>query len=183
VSYSDSDWAGNPETRISMTGFIIYLLGVPICWRLEGQKGVTLSSGKAEYAAISEAVKETHFVYFILKEMGVDVKLLNVVRYNNVGAIFMTETQVQELEYVILIQGIILFVSMLKTDRLIFLLMMLICLRKIWERKRNKEINEKIDKGNSKLKISDLNELAFTGWILSINLRTSSSKLEFNMIK
>jgi hypothetical protein len=33
VSYSDSDWAGNTETRISVTGFIIYLLGAPICWR------------------------------------------------------------------------------------------------------------------------------------------------------
>jgi hypothetical protein len=36
VSYSDIDWAGNPETRISVTGFIIYLLGVPICWRSKG---------------------------------------------------------------------------------------------------------------------------------------------------
>jgi hypothetical protein len=34
MSYSDSDWAGNPETRISVTGFIIYLLGAPIYWRL-----------------------------------------------------------------------------------------------------------------------------------------------------
>jgi hypothetical protein len=33
VSYSDSDWAGNSETKISVTGFIIYLLGAPICWR------------------------------------------------------------------------------------------------------------------------------------------------------
>jgi hypothetical protein len=33
VSYSDIDWAGNPETRIRVTGFIIYLLGARICWR------------------------------------------------------------------------------------------------------------------------------------------------------
>jgi hypothetical protein len=46
VSYSGSDWAGNPETRISVTGFIIYLLGAPICWRSKGQKGVTLSSSE-----------------------------------------------------------------------------------------------------------------------------------------
>jgi hypothetical protein len=39
--------------RISVTGFITYLLGVPICWRSNGQKGVTLSSSKAEYVAIS----------------------------------------------------------------------------------------------------------------------------------
>jgi hypothetical protein len=48
LSYSNSDWAGNPENRISVTGFIIYLLGAPICWRSKGQKGVTLSSSEAE---------------------------------------------------------------------------------------------------------------------------------------
>jgi hypothetical protein len=31
-----TDWAGDAETRISVTGFIIYLSGVPICWRSKG---------------------------------------------------------------------------------------------------------------------------------------------------
>jgi hypothetical protein len=53
--YCDSDWAGDSETRISITGFIIY---VPICWRSKSQKRVTLSSSEAEYVAISDAVKE-----------------------------------------------------------------------------------------------------------------------------
>jgi hypothetical protein len=42
--YCDGDWAGDSETRISITGFIIYLLNVPICWRSKSQKSVTLSS-------------------------------------------------------------------------------------------------------------------------------------------
>jgi hypothetical protein len=91
VSYSDSDWAGNPETRISVTGFIIYLLVAPICWRSKGQKGETLSSSKSEYIAISEVVKDIRFIYFLLKGMGVDVKLPIVVRCDNVGAIFIAE--------------------------------------------------------------------------------------------
>jgi hypothetical protein len=91
VSYSDSDWAGNPENRISVTGFIIYLLGAPICSRSKGQRGITLSSSEAEYVAMSEAVKEIRFIYFLLKEMGVDVKLPIIVRCDNVGAIFMAE--------------------------------------------------------------------------------------------
>jgi hypothetical protein len=36
-----------------------------------------------------EAVKEIRFTYFVLKGMGVDVKLPIVVRCDNVGAIFM----------------------------------------------------------------------------------------------
>ena len=62
VVYSDSDWAGDTETRISITGFVVYLLGVPICWRSEGQKGATLSSSEAEYVALPEAAKEIKFV-------------------------------------------------------------------------------------------------------------------------
>jgi hypothetical protein len=88
VSYCVSDWAGNPENRIIVTCFIIYLLGATICWRSKGQKGVTLSSSEAEYVAMSEAVKKIRFIYFLLKGMGVDVKLPIVVRCDNVGAIF-----------------------------------------------------------------------------------------------
>jgi hypothetical protein len=36
--YCDSDWAGDPETRVRVTGFIIYLMNVPICWRSKSQK-------------------------------------------------------------------------------------------------------------------------------------------------
>jgi hypothetical protein len=38
VSCSDSIWAGNPETRISLTGLTTYLLDAPIFWRSKGQK-------------------------------------------------------------------------------------------------------------------------------------------------
>jgi hypothetical protein len=40
-----------------------------------------------------------------------------------------------------------------------------------------------IDEGKSKLKISNLNELAYTGLILSINVKTSSGIVIFNMMK
>jgi hypothetical protein len=74
-----------------VTGFIIYLLGAPICWRSQGQKGVTLSSSEAEYVAMSKAVKEIRFIDFFWKGMGVDVKLSIVVKCVNVGASFMAE--------------------------------------------------------------------------------------------
>jgi hypothetical protein len=67
------------------------LLGAPICWISKGQKGVTLSSSKAEYVSISEVAKEIRFIYFLLKGMGVDVKLPIFVRCDNVGVIFMAE--------------------------------------------------------------------------------------------
>jgi hypothetical protein len=87
--FCDSDWAGDPETRISVTGFVIYLLNVPISWCSKAQKGVTLT--EAEDVAISEAVKEIRFVYYLLNDIHVQVKIPIIVKTDNVGAIFMSE--------------------------------------------------------------------------------------------
>jgi hypothetical protein len=91
VVYTDSDWAGDKETRISVTGFIVFILGVPILWKSKGQRSVSLSSSEAEYFALSEAAKEIKFVTQILLTMGIPVRLPVVVRVDNVGAIFMSE--------------------------------------------------------------------------------------------
>jgi hypothetical protein len=91
VIYSDSDYATDPETRLSVSGFVLYLCGVPIVWRTKQQRSVTLSSSEAEYYALSEAVKEVRFIYQLLKEMGFDVELPITVRVDNIGAIFMAE--------------------------------------------------------------------------------------------
>ena len=52
---------------------------------------MTLSSSEAEYIAISEAVKEIRFIYYLLDSIGIKVELPIVVRCDNVGAIFMAE--------------------------------------------------------------------------------------------
>jgi hypothetical protein len=76
---------------VSVTGFIIYLLNIPICWRSKSQKGVTLSSTEAEYVAISEATKELIFIYYLLGDLHINVNLPIVVKTDNIGAIFMSE--------------------------------------------------------------------------------------------
>ena len=50
-------------------------MNVPVCWRSKAQKGVTLSSTEAEYVAMSEAVKEIKFIYFLLRDVGIEVEL------------------------------------------------------------------------------------------------------------
>jgi hypothetical protein len=50
--FCDSNWAGDPKTRVRVTGFIIYLLNVSICWRSKSQKVVTLSNTKAKYVTM-----------------------------------------------------------------------------------------------------------------------------------
>ena len=46
---SDSDFASDKETRISIYGYVIYFCGIPIAWRSKGMKSVVLSTTEAEY--------------------------------------------------------------------------------------------------------------------------------------
>ena len=89
--YTDSDWAGDKESRRSVTGFIIFLMDCPIIWSSKQQSCVTLSSTEAEYVALSEAAKEIKFLYQVLESLGVKVTLPIIVNVDNVGAIFMAE--------------------------------------------------------------------------------------------
>ena len=49
---SDSDFASDKETRISVFGYIIYFCGIPIAWRSKGMKSVVLSTTEAEYMVL-----------------------------------------------------------------------------------------------------------------------------------
>jgi hypothetical protein len=64
--YTDSNWAGDKETRCSVSGYIIFFMGVAILWRSKLQKTVSMSSSEAEYYAISEAARDIKFVIQIL---------------------------------------------------------------------------------------------------------------------
>lgn len=91
VVFTDSDWAGDKDTRLSVTGYVLFLLGVPILWRSKGQKSIALSSSEAEYYALSEAAKDIKFTYMLMTNMGLKVELPIIVHVDNVGALFMTE--------------------------------------------------------------------------------------------
>ena len=67
---SDSDFASDKETRISVFGYIIYFCGIPIAWRSKGMKSVVLSTTEAEYMALSEVVKELKFIAVYVDNVG-----------------------------------------------------------------------------------------------------------------
>ena len=54
---SDSDYAGDKNTRISGYAYILYLCDALIFWKSKLGKSVTLSSMEAEYFAISDVAK------------------------------------------------------------------------------------------------------------------------------
>jgi hypothetical protein len=89
--YTDSDWAGDKESRHSVSGYVMFLMGVPILWKSRSQKTISLSSSEAEYYALSEAAKEIKFIVQILNSIGIKITMPIVVRVDNVGAIFISE--------------------------------------------------------------------------------------------
>ena len=89
--FTDSDYAGDPVTRRSVSGYVIYVHNVPICWRSKAQRSVTLSSTEAEWVALSEAVKEVIFLIQLCNSMKIKIQLPVEVRVDNVGAIFMSK--------------------------------------------------------------------------------------------
>jgi hypothetical protein len=59
---SDSEFAGDRETRASVYCFVILVSDAPISWKSRSNKSVTLSSTEALYYGASETAKEAIFV-------------------------------------------------------------------------------------------------------------------------
>lgn len=69
VAYCDSDYAGDPDTRKSTSGYIILYCGGPIAWCSRRQPVIATSSTEAEYIAAAECTKEIMYLKTLLEEL------------------------------------------------------------------------------------------------------------------
>ena len=83
-AFSDSDCAGDRETRRSVYGYFVYFCGITIACKIKGTRSVVLSTMEAEYRALSEVVKEIKFIIQLLKTMNVNVEMLIKIHVDNV---------------------------------------------------------------------------------------------------
>ena len=70
VGYVDSDYAGDLDSRKSMTSYVFRFAGGPICWKSTLQDVVALSTTEAEYMAMTEAGKEAVWLSGLVNELG-----------------------------------------------------------------------------------------------------------------
>uniref|UniRef100_A0A3Q7HAN8 Reverse transcriptase Ty1/copia-type domain-containing protein n=1 Tax=Solanum lycopersicum TaxID=4081 RepID=A0A3Q7HAN8_SOLLC len=71
TGYSDSDYAGDVDTRRSMTCYVFTLGGSVVSWKATLQPTVTLSTTEAEYMALTEAAKEGIWLKGLTLELAV----------------------------------------------------------------------------------------------------------------
>jgi hypothetical protein len=75
--YADTDFAGgwsvadleNADNVLSRTGFVICYANCPIVWCSKLQTKIALSTGEAEYIAMSHALRETIPIQNLIKNI------------------------------------------------------------------------------------------------------------------
>lgn len=95
VGYSDSDWAGDSDSRKSTTGYILFIGNSPVNWQSKLQPLVTMSSTEAEYVALSTTAQENLCIKFLLKELGYSMIMPTTIYGDNQGAIQLTINHAQ----------------------------------------------------------------------------------------
>jgi hypothetical protein len=70
IGWANSDWAQDPDSRRSITGYIFDVAGGSVSWASKKQPTVALSTVEAEYMAASNATKEAIWLRVLLEDLG-----------------------------------------------------------------------------------------------------------------
>jgi hypothetical protein len=94
--YLDSDWASDPITRRSVTGYFFTLAGGPVTSQSKAQTTVAHSSTEAEYMASSDCCCQVSWICNIFLELSMRLSPIPVY-IDNQGSIFIGSNPVQEI--------------------------------------------------------------------------------------
>ncbi|CAN6703494.1 unnamed protein product [Malus baccata var. baccata] len=78
VVFSDSDWAADPNTRRSITGFVVYLGHNPISWQSKKQASISRSSTEAEYKSLAHCAADITWIRNLLRDLHQDILMVRI---------------------------------------------------------------------------------------------------------
>jgi hypothetical protein len=85
--YSDSDWAGNPDDRISTTGYAFGIGSGVVSWSSKKQPTVSLSSTEPEYKDLWATTCEVVWLTKLLQDVGEEQKEPTMIKCDNQSSI------------------------------------------------------------------------------------------------
>jgi len=92
IAYADSDHAGDPDSRRSVTGYLLLLNGAAVSWQSVRQQVVALSSAEAEYYTASVAGTDITYLRRLMEELGYAQDRPTTVYEDNMACIFMSKS-------------------------------------------------------------------------------------------
>jgi hypothetical protein len=95
IGFADSDWASDPTTQKSTTGYLVKLANGVICWNSRAQKSIALSSTEAEYMSLGDTCRQLVWICSLFLELGIKLKPIPLCG-DNQGSIFLASNPVQE---------------------------------------------------------------------------------------
>ncbi|WKA10467.1 hypothetical protein VitviT2T_028036 [Vitis vinifera] len=88
-AFSDADWAGNKDDRMSTSAYIVFLEHNPISWASKKQRSVARSSIKTEYEAIASIATELSWIRSLLMEITISLPQQPTIYCDNVGTTYL----------------------------------------------------------------------------------------------
>ena len=96
IGLCDSDYAADPDTRRSTTGYVFTFNGGAITWSSKRQPTIAASTTEAEYMAAAAAVKEALWLRKLMRALKIDTGVINICS-DNQGAIKLLRNPISSL--------------------------------------------------------------------------------------
>ncbi|KAH0709535.1 hypothetical protein KY284_010962 [Solanum tuberosum] len=92
--YADVDWVGDPNDRISTSGYVFFFGRNPVSWSSKKQQLVARSSTEADYKSIANALTELTCVHNLLNELCTTIPNIPTIFCDNVGVTYLYQNLV-----------------------------------------------------------------------------------------